>query len=573
MSFSKPLKYYCIVFLFALFQNMQAQDLENIPDSLYVKATGGINLGLQGYSSNGMNARRDPFSYLLNANLTINISDVINMPFSATFSSGSKTFNQPSFAILGISPKYKAVTLHAGYRNMQFSPYTLNGISFMGGGLEVDPKESIWKFKVLAGRFAKGIPFKDDINGQIELPSYERWGWGGMLTLGKKDNAIDLILFKATDDHSSVNIPDSLNIAPKENLTFGVNTRFKVFKNINIKTEYAGSAFTEDTRMEEIVYDRYTYLNNMGGLFTPRLSSSYSHAYSMNAAYSAETFSIGAGFQRVDPDYKTLGSTYMSNDFRNITLNASKSLLENKVTVSGNYGFQKNNLEGDKEQTTNRVIAAVQGSVNINEHWNVSGNYSNYSTESNPTYINLVDSMKYMQVTKNYGGMLSYSTASEAVSHNVMLNLTVQNSDMLNNSATEVTQTNTLSRNALLSYSISIQPLQLSVNSSVNATVFESEDNTSKTVGPVVSVQRPFLKKKINTSLSWSRMITMNEGRNNSTSVIRANVKYKVLPKHTIKLSGSASFFNRYTRNEETEGYVKEKSNESRVMLNYGFNF
>ena len=573
MLFNKLLKYCFIVLLLVYSRHVSAQDLENIPDSLYFKINGGINASTQFYTSSGMNARRDPFSYLLNANLVINVSDVISMPFSATFSSGSRTFNQPSFAIMGISPKYKAVTLHAGHRNMQFSPYTLNGISFLGGGVEVDPEKTIWRFKALAGRFAKGIPFKDDISGNVELPSYERWGWGGMVTLGKKDYSVDFILFKATDDHHSVSIPDSLNIAPKENLTFGLNTKFKLFEKLKVSTEYAGSAFTEDTRMEEVVYDRYTYLNNMGNLFVPRQSSSYSNAYSFKVDYGGETFSVGASFQRVDPEYKTLGSTYMSNDFRNITLNASKSLLESKLTLSGNCGFQKNNLAGDKEQTTNRAIASVQGSFNISENWNIAGNYSNFSTESNPTYINLVDSIRYMQVTENYGGMVSYSTASEVLTHTAMLNVTVQSSDMLNNSATEVTETNTLSRNAMLSYTMGVQPLQLTLNSSLNATVFESEGNSSRTMGPVVSLQRPFLKKKINTTVSWSRMMTMTDGRSNSTSVVRMNVNYRFLPKHTIKLTASSTFLNRHVREGEEEGYVRKKSNETRLMLNYGFNF
>ncbi len=549
------------------------QDLEKLPDSLYVKMSGGINIGLQAYTSTGMNARRDPFSYLLNANLTFNISDVITMPFSATFSSGSRTFSQPRFGQVGLSPKYKAVTVHAGYRNMQFSPYTLNGISFLGGGVEVAPKDAIWKFKMLVGRFAKGIPFQDDINGKIELPSFERWGWGGMLTLGNKDYSADFILFKATDDHKSVTIPDSLNIAPKENLTFGINTKFKVFDKVSISTEYAGSAFTEDTRMEEIVYDRFTYLNNLGSLFTPRLSSSYNHAFGINVMYSANTYSLGASYRRIDPNYQTLGATYMSNDYQNITINGSKTLLKDRVTLSGNYGLQNNNLDGDKEQATKRIIASIQGTFNVNESWNLSANYSNYSTESNPTYINLIDSVRYAQVAKNMGGMVTYSIASEQVSHSFMLNVMVQNSQMLNNTATEVTQSNTVCKNALLSYTLSFQPLQISLNTSVNATIFEMEDNQTQTIGPVVSIQRPFLDRKMNTSLSYSRMISVVTGNNNSTSVARLNLVYKLFPKHTLKFSVSNTFLARHEKQEDTDAFVKKISNETRFMLNYGMTF
>lgn len=573
MLTSKIFKYICVLITLCCIHNISAQDLEKLPDSLYFKANGGINLGLSSYAAQGMNARRDPFSYVLNANLVINISDAISMPFSATLSSGSRTYNTPRYNIVGISPKYKAVTVHAGYRSMQFSQYTLSGINFFGLGVEVAPKESFWKFKTLGGRFAKGIPFNNEITGRVELPSYERWGWGGMLTLGNKDYSADLILFKATDDHHSVSIPDSLNITPKENLTFGLNTKLKLAEKLNLTTEFAGSAFTEDTRMEEVFYDKYTYLNNLGGLFTPRLSSSFHKAIGITLTYSGDKHSIGVTYQRVDPDYKTLGSTYMNNDYRNITFNLSKTFLKDKITFSGNYGLQKNNLENDRQNEESRMIASAQITYNITEKLNVMGNYSNYSTSSNPTYINLIDSVRFVQVAENYGGLVSYSMGNEVTSHNFNLNLTMQTSDLLNNTATEVTQTMTQSKNAVFSYTLSYQPLQISLNTSFNATLFESADNNSTTYGPVISVQRPFMNRKMNSSISYSRMNSRTGGNDNTTTVIRLNATYKLFPKHTIKFAASGTAMGRMVRDEETQEMVHQNSSELRFTLNYAWNF
>jgi hypothetical protein len=573
MLTNRIIKYTCVLITLPLWNIAHAQDLEELPDSLYFKANGGINLGLSAYAANGMNARRDPFSYVLNANLVINISDAISMPFSATLSSGSKTFSQPRYNIVGISPKYKAVTVHAGYRNMQFSSYTLNGISFFGLGVEVAPEESFWKFKALGGRFAKGIPFNDEITGKIELPSYQRMGWGSMLTLGNKDYSADLIVFKATDNHHSISIPDSLQINPKENLTFGFNTRLKLAEKLFLTTEYAGSAFTEDTRMDELFFDRYTYLNNLGKLYTPRESSSFHKALGATLTYSNDKNSFGATFQRVDPDYKTLGSTYMNNDYRNITFNLSRAFLDNRITFSGNYGVQKNNLENDREVAESRIIGAAQIACNMTDKLNLMGNYSNYTTSSNPTYLNLIDSLRYMQVAGNYGVIVAYSTGSEVASHNLNLNLTMQTSDMLNNTATEVTESKTRTKNAVFSYTLSYLPLQVNINSSLNFTLFESENVNSTTIGPVFSIQRPLLNKKINSSLSFSYMNSVTDGNNNTTSVIRLNAAYKVRPKHTIKLSVSGTGMKRMVPEENSEELVKQNSNELRCTLNYAWNF
>lgn len=570
---SRIFKYTCVLITLPVWSTIQAQDLEKLPDSLYFKANGGINLGLSAYAANGMNARRDPFSYILNANLVINISDAISMPFSATLSSGSKTFSQPRYNIVGISPKYKAVTVHAGYRNMQFSSYTLNGISFFGLGVEIAPEESFWKFKALGGRFAKGIPFNDEISGKIELPSYQRMGWGSMLTLGNNDYSADLIIFKATDNHHTITIPDSLQINPKENLTFGFNTRLKLAENLHLTTEYAGSAYTEDTRMNELFFDRYTYLNNLGKLFTPRESSSFHKAVGATLTYSNDKNSIGATFQRVDPDYKTLGSTYMNNDYRNITFNLSRAFLENRITFTGNYGVQKNNLENDRKVAESRIIGAAQVACNLTDKLNIMGNYSNYSTSSNPTYLNLIDSLRYIQVAGNYGIIVAYSTGSEITSHNFNLNLTMQTSDMLNNTATEVTESKTRTKNAVFSYTLSYLPLQININSSFNYTLFESENVNSTTMGPVVSIQRPFMDKKINSSLSFSFMNSITDGNNNTTSVIRLNAAYKVRPKHTLKLAVSGTGMKRMVPDDDSQAMVQQNSNEIRCTINYAWNF
>jgi hypothetical protein len=571
------LVYYIIFFmLLPAFHNgsvLQAQNLEEFPDSLYVKTSGGINVGLAAYHSGGMDARRDPFSYLVSANLNFSVSDMISMPFSATFSSGSQTYSQPRFAQVGISPTYKWLTVHAGHRAMQFSPYTLNGIMFLGGGVEIDQKDKFWQLKLMSGRLAKGIPYIDHISGQHQEPSFERWGWGGMFTVGNNDYAADLILFKASDNHRKLQMPDSAGIAPEENLTVGINTRIKVAKNLRLTTEYAGSAYTSDTRMEEILYDKYTYLNNLGGLFTPRLSSSFSNVYSVGLSYAGETFSVGANLKQVDPDYTTLGATFISNDFRNFTLNAAKTLLENRISISGSFGSQVNNLEDDKRETTKRVIGSLQGSFKVSERFNFNGNYSNFSTNTTPTFVNFVDSVKYAQVAKNYGSMVSYSIPGELTSHNLMFNVNVQTSDVLNNSATEVERTNTVSRYYLFTYTASYQPLNITLNASMNLTQFLMQEGQTQTLGPVVSLSKPFLNRKINSSLAFSVLQSTNQGNKNSTSVIRLNINWKIFPKHTLKFNASTTFMKRNIKEAENLDWVLKKSNESRFTLNYNMRF
>ena len=553
----------------------KAQELSTIADTFFIKTTGGINAGLSAYTVHGMERRQDPFSYLVNANLNFNISDIISMPFSATLCNGSKTYNQPSFYQFGMSPTYKSITLHGGYRNMRFSKYTLNGISYLGGGVEVNPPEGYVRFKAVYGRLAKGIPFQDNIQGKIELPSYARWGWGSMLTLGTSDNFVDLIIFKASDNPRSVNIPDSLLIQPKENLVLGFNTQLKLLKVISIKTEYAFSAFTEDTRMPEIVYDRYTYLNNLGGLFTPRESSNLSKAFSMNLGYTHEVFSLGFSFENVAPDYKTLGSSYFSNDFRNYLFNASVSLMQNKITLSGSYGVQQNNLSKEKEETTKRIIGSVQAIYSISDRLNVSANYSNFTTNTTPSVVYLVDSVKMVQVAQNVGGTVNYTLPGKTVQQSVSVSANLQYSDLLNNMATEVVESNTKSNVFVFSYTASHDPTKLTASASYNMMTFGTADQQTRSHGPTLNLQRPFLNNKIRSGLSCTLMNSKTNDQSSKTTVLRFTNSYSPIKKHTVQFNLSYSRMNRPDMSEQTEEGDPPHivSGELRAALNYSVNF
>ncbi|HXA02306.1 MAG TPA: hypothetical protein VNW99_09985 [Cytophagaceae bacterium] len=74
--------------------DLNAQDLANIDKKNPIKITGGINATQTIYNAWGIQNRRDPYYWLLNANLNFNILGV-SIPISATFSQQSKSFTQP----------------------------------------------------------------------------------------------------------------------------------------------------------------------------------------------------------------------------------------------------------------------------------------------------------------------------------------------------------------------------------------------------------------------------------------------------------------------------------------------
>jgi predicted metalloprotease len=132
---------------------LNAQDIEQVVKAKPVKVSGGATASTSFYDVNGEEDTRDPYFWQVMANINFNFWGVVDMPFSAYFAKKNVRYQQPSFQQFGMSPKYKAVTLHLGYRNMTFSNYSLAGLTFLGAGIEYNPKDYWLKASAMYGRF------------------------------------------------------------------------------------------------------------------------------------------------------------------------------------------------------------------------------------------------------------------------------------------------------------------------------------------------------------------------------------------------------------------------------------
>lgn len=69
---------------------------------------------------------RSPLSNSLFANLNIDFYG-LQIPLTFHFSNNSRDFSHP-FARFRMSPRYKNLQVHLGYRNMNFSPFTYSNL-------------------------------------------------------------------------------------------------------------------------------------------------------------------------------------------------------------------------------------------------------------------------------------------------------------------------------------------------------------------------------------------------------------------------------------------------------------
>ena len=84
-----------------------------------------------------------------------------------------------------MSPYYKWITIHAGYRNINYSQFTLAGHTFLGAGVELHP--GIFRFGFISGRFNRAI--KADTSLKSFQPyTYSNRGIAAKIGLGKGVN-------------------------------------------------------------------------------------------------------------------------------------------------------------------------------------------------------------------------------------------------------------------------------------------------------------------------------------------------------------------------------------------------
>ncbi|MDX1627463.1 MAG: hypothetical protein R3345_02120 [Fulvivirga sp.] len=534
--------------------------------------TGGVSINQIFYSVNGIKSRRDPYSFYSSGNLNFNLYGW-NIPLSFTYSNQQGSFQQP-FNQFGFHPTYKWLTGHFGYSSINFSPYTLAGHIFLGAGIEATPGK--FKISAMYGRLRKAVE-PDTLSDNNVTPSYKRMGYGLKAGYIDGNDQIHLILFKASDKIYSINyVPEKEDILPEENLVISLIGSKEVFKRIVVNAEYAISGITRNIQSEEIDLESNKIFDHVGELFTPRLSSAYYNAFNSRLTYQATNFSIGIGYERLDPGYRTLGAYYFNNDLENYTINAATAIFGGKVNLNGNIGLQQDNLNDRKVSTMKRTVGAINIGYAASEHLNINASYSNFTTFTNirsqfvdinqlTPYDNL-DTLNFTQISQNATLNANYILKnSESKRQNLNINVSFQDASDQQGGIEQSSGTQFYMMNA--AYSLSLIPRNLTLTGLFNYNKNKSQNINTSTLGPTVVVSKSLFERKMRISLSSS----WNESFANGILVnriinVRARGGYRIKKKHNFNLS-------LVVVNREVQGENSRAFTEFTGSLGYSYNF
>jgi hypothetical protein len=537
---------YLLCFFFALsFGAIYSQDIESVVKAKPLKVSGGVGTDHVFYHANGIDARRNsPYQYYFNGNLNFVLFGELNIPLTFSYSNQrfnySQPLNQQRFNQFGISPKYRWITAHIGWRNMTFSPYSLNGHTFAGGGIELSPGK--YHISAMYGRLLKAVEYDTTETGATNKPAYLRIGAGINVTYEDMGNQYGFSVFRSYDDPSSLKIPlDSIGITPEQNLVASLKVRQKIGSKIQAEGEFGNSSITKDSRFKDETKQK------TAGLIEENTTTVNYSAYKVKIGYKLKKANIGAGYERIAPGYRTHGAYYFNNDLENITLNYARPFFKNKVNLSFNIGTQRNNLDKSKISTMRRRIGSFNLSWTPVQKLNFSANYSNFQTYTNMrsqfTTINNtnpyqnIDTLNYIQITQSLSFNTNYAIASnEKRQQNLSLNLSAQKASE-EQGGTKLPSGTTF-YNMNLAYMYAIVPANLAFNLALNGNWNQSSLSDSKILGPTAGISKGMFKKQLLTNISYSWNTTLNN--NTSTGYVgslRFTNTLSVKKKHSFTMS------------------------------------
>ncbi len=542
-----------------------AQDLDNLKNVKPVVFGGGLNLQTGFYSMHGAKARQPEITYVVSGSPVLNIYGVV-LPFSFTFSNYQRDFRQP-FNQFGLSPTYKWVTLHLGYRNISYSQFGMAGYTLLGAGVELKPKK--FRFAFLYGRSQKAVA--DDTSktitnnlNDINYPAYKRMLTVAKIGYGTENNFLDLHFLQGKDDSTSLAFtPITTQVLPSKNKVFGSTNRFSFFnKKLVWQAEGAVSAYTRDIRFANLDLGNENATTFIGA----NISTQVNYAYEAQLNYNEPGFGIGAKYRKVTPDYKSMGAYYFQTDFEQVLGNIRFNLIKNRLRISASGGIQNDNLLNKKIATTQRNIYNANVSFNPTAKFGLDMSYANFGTSQRAGTRNLSDTATINQINNSINIVPRYIIANEKRVFSCIGIFGRQSLDDRNRFTKTLTQVEMLFANLIFMRS-GVQK-KISFTAGLNYSSSKSAVGTIGLTGIMGGISKNFKEDKITNDLNASiNASTFNSEQNGYVGNIQYTISWKVAKQHTVSMMLNGLF------NESKNVLAGGSFQEYFVKMNYGFTF
>ncbi|MFN3784597.1 MAG: hypothetical protein ACK4R6_11790 [Spirosomataceae bacterium] len=517
----------------------QSLDFSNLKSAKLIKVSGGLNINNLYNSFVPVATQKN--SYFVNGTLNFNVLGLVDILLNLNYSNRKFQYSQPfNFNQISITPRYKWATGYFGTTAMTFSPYTLNGHQFSGGGIELMPNK--WQVSAMSGRLIRS-------NSDS---TYNRMGYGAKIIYNPGKYRFGVTYFQAADNPNSVPIEalERATTRPQKNvvvgLTGGLNLENIGQLDVEFTQSYLGSLLPsastgvgEESSLKQIFFSG-------NGIITRKnaFKSNFSRGF-----FKGKTV-LGVGYERVDPGYKTFGGYFFTDDFENVTVNASQRLLDNKLTIAGNIGRQRDLLE-TKANGQSRLVAAGNIAYSPSERLNFTASYSNFRgftfirdlvrEVSRESGLIPIDTLNFTQINRNTSVGFAYTTVQkENHTQNLSFNGSVLDAA---NKQGELIRKGQASQvyNGQASYGFSWVDSKLNMNMGYNVNINTIGSQNVRVMGPSFQIQKGFLEEKLSAGIQSNYLqsrVVMEEMTTNA-QILNTSLtgSYKVTSASNLSLS------------------------------------
>jgi hypothetical protein len=523
---------------------------------------GGISADFGVYSASGVAARQSPLGWTVAGDATPSIVG-ISLPFSFVLSQNERSFRQP-FNQFGISPSWRWATLHLGFRNLSWSPYTVGGHTFLGAGVELNP--GILRLGAMYGRLRRAVA-EDTATAPPDSvdqePTFRRTGWAVKLGLGRPSNFVDLVFVKAADDSTSLpRRPLYTVLMPAENAVLGLTTRQQIGRALVFDLDAGASVFTRDQSAQAIDFDNAT-LKALSRVIQPRVSTKYFFAGRTGLTLTLGGFTAVAQYERVEPEYQSMAANPITTDLSRVSLAPALRLWSDRLSLSGSVGSQRDNLLGTKRATTTRLIWSAGAGIYPTANLGLDVRYANYGTSQAAGTAPVSDSTRLDQVNQSLSVTPRWTFVTGAAAHS--LSLSYNRTGLADANGYTQAANNSSASVAALSYGVGTAAF----SASAAATWAASRADTSGTnvAGLALTGTKPLLGNRLNLSLVPALSWTSVGGSPAATTLtVRADASFRPWPAHTFRAGLS------FTSNRATLPGI-ESFSEFKFTTGYGFSF
>lgn len=540
---------------------VRAQNLSNISairDADPLIITGAVGTQNTYHYTSGTNYS-SPLSNTIYANLNISVYG-FSMPFSLYYSNDNLNFSYPQFSF-NLNPSYKNWTGHFGQSSMAMSNYVMS-TSFNGVGLEYNDSKRL-RAGAFYGRLRKAIN-DDPTDPLARTPQYKRMAWGGKVGYGSGKNYLDLYFLRAYDCLNSIDDYWQSSLPAQENIVVGVKGVTTPFKWMSLSANFATSVFSNDLKADTI--KTHTAFDKV---FDARLSTLARFAGDANLNLNFRGFNTSISYKLIQPDYMSLGTSYMSNNYQALSISSSGALFK-KLHLSGSFSGQADNLTKKQLYTTKGFVYSAGAATSFGPHININAGYNGYLQTQGDGTVRVNDTTRVKRVMNSFSLSPSCSFDNEVLGHAASISANYTYNRDLNKFATGESDVQTLAIGS--SYTLDVKPWEMSFGASFSHQ--QSMGFNTRYTSDVFSLNtgRSFLAEK-NLSVSATVNWVYNHMKYQSKSLSMGcsfSAGYTLKKAHMISASAAFSRYGDVNVNK-TRGEID--MTDISCSLNYAYTF